>query len=62
MVEGATRITYREWHDRTLRVAGGLRDLGIGPGDHVVTVLANHIETTLVYWAGFIGVVCFGLI
>jgi long-chain acyl-CoA synthetase len=48
-----------EWHstgktlDRARRVAGGLRDLGVGEGDRVVVLLPNCPEVGIAYWAAW---------
>ena len=34
---GLRRTTYGEWAERVARLAGGLRELGVGPGDRVAT-------------------------
>src|SRR5262245_50768817 len=45
------------WHtsggllERAGRVAGGLRDLGVAPGDRVVVVMANCPEVGILYQA-----------
>jgi long-chain acyl-CoA synthetase len=45
------------WHgsaelfDRSCRIAGGLRELGIGAGDRVVVTMANCPEVSLTYYA-----------
>ncbi|MDP9209678.1 MAG: AMP-binding protein, partial [Actinomycetota bacterium] len=39
---GVRRTTYGEWAERVARLAGGLRDLGVGPGDRVATFCWNH--------------------
>jgi fatty-acyl-CoA synthase len=36
------RYTFTEWADRTRRLARGLTDLGIRPGDRVATLAWNH--------------------
>jgi long-chain acyl-CoA synthetase len=36
--------TYAEYRDRVARVAAGLRDLGVGPGDRVVLMMRNIPE------------------
>src|SRR5215211_2103600 len=44
---GVRRTTYGEWAERVARLAGGLRDLGVGPGDRVATFCWNsdrHLE------------------
>ena len=38
-------------HERSTRVAAGLRRLGIGPGDRVVVMMANCPEVTILYHA-----------
>lgn len=38
---GGDRVTYQEWWNRSSRVAGGLRSLGITDGDRVAIHLAN---------------------
>ena len=37
--------------DRACRIGGGLRDLGVGPGDRVVVVMANAPDVGVVYQA-----------
>jgi fatty-acyl-CoA synthase len=41
VVDGLLRFTYREFHDRCLRFAGALRDLGIAPGERVAVLAPN---------------------
>ncbi|MGN6380549.1 MAG: AMP-binding protein, partial [Gaiellales bacterium] len=41
VVDGDTRHTYREFHDRCHRLAGALRELGVEPGDRVGVLAAN---------------------
>ncbi len=36
------RITYAELHERTIRLAHGLRELGVSPGDRVAYLGPNH--------------------
>ncbi|MEV0128297.1 AMP-binding protein [Dactylosporangium sp. NPDC050688] len=43
--------TSGEAHDRATRIAGGLRGLGVRPGDRVAVVMANCPEVTQVYQA-----------
>ena len=43
--------TYGQMRDWSARLAGGLRDLGVGPGDHVAVVLANYAEFVAVRYA-----------
>ncbi|GAA3242814.1 AMP-binding protein [Dactylosporangium siamense] len=48
--EGAWH-TSGESHDRATRLAGGLRELGVRPGDRVAVVMANCPEVSQVYQA-----------
>ena len=41
---GAWReLTWRDYADQVARAAGGLRDLGVGPGDRVVRMMPNSV-------------------
>ncbi len=42
------RLSAGDWYDRALRVAGGLKGLGIGPGDHVALIAENRWEWPVV--------------
>ena len=49
---GRDRVSYRQWWERSSRIAGGLRAKGIGRGDRVAIHLANGND-----WAyAFLGV------
>ena len=45
------RYTYADFAERTLRLAGVLRDLGIGKGDRVATLAWNSHRHLEIYWA-----------
>ncbi|HEV3138171.1 MAG TPA: AMP-binding protein, partial [Pirellulales bacterium] len=47
---GGERITYRELWDRSARVAGGLRSLGIERGDRVAIRLPNGLDWCLAFF------------
>ncbi len=47
---GGQRIAYRQLWDRSARVAGGLRDLGITPGDRTAIRLSNGLEWCLAFF------------
>src|SRR5215218_6715917 len=49
--DGIRRTTYGEWAERVARLAGGLRDLGVGPGDRVATFCWNSDRHLEVYFA-----------
>ncbi|MFP6727384.1 MAG: AMP-binding protein [Alphaproteobacteria bacterium] len=51
IVDGERRLSYGDWQAEVRRLAGGLRGLGLGPGDHLVVVLSNRMETASLYWA-----------
>lgn len=51
VVDGEIRRSYRQWFDDASRVAGGLTALGLRKGDHLVCLLKNRYELTLLYWA-----------
>src|SRR4029453_990298 len=45
--DGVRRTTYGDWAERVARLAGGLRELGVGPGDRGATFCWNpdrHLE------------------
>ncbi len=47
---GIARTTYGDWADRVARVAGALRELGVGGGDRVGTFCWNHDRHLEVYF------------
>ncbi|MGH8801323.1 MAG: AMP-binding protein, partial [Casimicrobiaceae bacterium] len=51
VVEGELRLSYAEWQRRIEAIAGGLRDLGLRRGDHLVTLLQNRWENASLHWA-----------
>jgi fatty-acyl-CoA synthase len=48
---GVERTTYGDWAERVARLAGALRELGVGPGDRVATFCWNHDRHLEVYFA-----------
>ena len=58
IVDGDVRLTYSQWHERILRVAQGLADLGLRAGDHLVVMSQNRWEMATLHWAcQFLGVI-----
>ncbi len=58
LVDGPLRLTYAEWHERILAVAGGLKALGLNHGDHLLVILQNRWEMATLHWAcQFLGVI-----
>ncbi|MGV9315405.1 class I adenylate-forming enzyme family protein [Streptomyces sp. NPDC003691] len=55
--DGPETMTYGELRDAALRVAGGLRARGLGPGD----VAALHLPNTYWYVVAYYGALCAGL-
>jgi acyl-CoA synthetase (AMP-forming)/AMP-acid ligase II len=49
---GGNRISYEQLWNRAARVAGGLRDLGVSPGDRVAIRLPNSIDWLLAFVGG----------
>ena len=45
LVEEDVAFTYRELRERISRLAAGLSELGVTPGDSVATVLKNRRQT-----------------
>ncbi len=58
IVDGDLRLTYAQWFERVCSVAGGLHDMGLRHGDHLLTVLQNSWEMATLHWAcQFLGAV-----
>lgn len=51
LVDGELRLTYSEWFERVAAVAGGLQEIGLQRGDHLVTLLQNRWEMATLHWA-----------
>lgn len=47
---GGGRISYRQWWDRSCRIAGGLRARGVSPGDRVAIRLGNGNDWALAFF------------
>jgi 2-furoate---CoA ligase len=50
-VEGNRRTTYADWYREIQSVAGGLQEMGLRAGDHLVVVMRNRYEMATLYWA-----------
>lgn len=58
ILDGAVRLTYADWFESIRRVAGGLAELGLAHGDHLLMVLQNRWEMATLHWAcQFLGVI-----
>ena len=51
VVTGAGRLTYAELDARTDRIAAGLADLGLHPGDPVIVQITNRLEAVVAWYA-----------
>jgi long-chain acyl-CoA synthetase len=47
---GGGTVTYAQLWERAARVAGGLRDAGVRPGDRVAIRLGNGLDWVLAFW------------
>jgi 2-furoate---CoA ligase len=58
IVDGAMRMTYAQWSRRISAAVAGLDEIGLQPGDHLVTVLQNTWQAATLHWAcQFAGVI-----
>ena len=51
LIEGSRRLTWAELDSSVDRLAGGLREMGLLPGDRVAVLLGNSIEFVMGYFA-----------
>jgi 2-furoate---CoA ligase len=59
VVDGAVRLTYAQWYRRISAIVDACDELGLKPGDHLVTALQNRWEAATVHWAcQFAGLIC----
>jgi 2-furoate---CoA ligase len=57
-VDGTLRLTYAQSYERISALVAGFDELGLMPGDHLVTLLQNRVEAALIHWAcQFAGIV-----
>jgi acyl-CoA synthetase (AMP-forming)/AMP-acid ligase II len=47
---GGPSLTYAQLWERSMRVAGGLRDAGVRVGDRVAVQLPNGVDWALAFW------------
>lgn len=58
IVDGDLMLTYEQWLARIRCVAAGLLDMGLHPGDRILTLLQNRWEMATLHWAcQFAGIV-----
>ncbi|MFG3592151.1 AMP-binding protein [Bradyrhizobium sp. RDI18] len=51
LVDGDVRLTYRQWYRKISSLVASFDQIGLRPGDHVVTVLQNRWEAATLHWA-----------
>src|SRR3712207_2916317 len=51
---GGGELTYAQLWERARRVAGGLRDAGVGTGDRVAVQLPNGVDWVLAFWGALL--------
>ena len=51
IVDGSVRMTYAQWLRRVSAVVSSFDELGLVPGDHLVTLLQNRWEAATIHWA-----------
>ena len=51
IVDGDVRLTYDAWYGKISSLVAALADLGLKPGDHLLTVLQNRWEAATIHWA-----------
>src|SRR5262245_30143364 len=51
IIDGELRLSYRAWYRRISALVAAFDELGLVPGDHLVTVLTNRWEAATIHWA-----------
>jgi 2-furoate---CoA ligase len=51
IVDGDLRLSYREWLARIAALVAGFDELGLRPGDRLVTALTNTWQAATIHWA-----------
>ena len=51
IADGEVRLTYAQWYRRISALVAGFDAIGLRPGDHLVTALANRWEAATLHWA-----------
>jgi 2-furoate---CoA ligase len=58
IVDASVRLTYAQWYRATSALVAGFDELGLKPGDHLVTLLQNRWQAATIHWAcQFAGIV-----
>jgi 2-furoate---CoA ligase len=51
IVDGDRRRSYAQWYREIKAVAGGLKQMGLASGQHLVVIMRNRYEMATLYWA-----------
>ena len=51
IVMGDLKLSYSDWFHQIKIIAGAINELGLEPGDHLLTILSNRYEMATLYWA-----------
>ncbi len=51
LVDGKFRFTYAHWYRQISALVASFDELGLRPGDHLVTVLRNNWQAATIHWA-----------
>ena len=51
IVDGAVRLTYAEWYRRISSLVAAFDQIGLKPGDRLLTILQNRWEAATLHWA-----------
>jgi len=51
VVDGPQRLSYAQWYGKISALAASLGELGLAPGDRLLSVLQNRWEAATLHWA-----------
>ncbi|MBP6562845.1 MAG: acyl--CoA ligase, partial [Neisseriaceae bacterium] len=58
LVDDEVRLSYQQWHDHIMAIAGAFQHLGLKKGDHLLVVMQNRWQMATIHWATqFLGIV-----
>src|SRR5262249_13774791 len=58
LVDNDVRLTYAQWMEHIAAAAGGLEQIGLRRGDHLLSLMQNRWQAATLHWAcQFLGVI-----
>jgi 2-furoate---CoA ligase len=51
IVDGPVRLSYTQWYRRVSAIVSSFDELGLRPGEHLITLLQNRWEAATLHWA-----------